>query len=71
MKILTKNNRDMTVYDEALYNLTLTQSIEEDLNEQNYKVEHWLEVLIILDNCLHKGRFDFYEFLMESFTANI
>jgi hypothetical protein len=43
---------------------------ESVLNDRALKVEHWEKVLMALTHFLHKGRFDYYEFLLKYYIGN-
>ena len=47
-----------------------SESDENVLTARALKVEHWKKVLMALVHFLHKGRFDFYEFLMKYYIGN-
>jgi hypothetical protein len=64
MKIFTKNYQGYTVSALALYHWKNAKNREEVL-----KFQHWEEVIAILLSFLAKGRYDYFKFLMESFTA--
>ena len=68
----------MSALDMALFHSNLREkedmdddeSDENELNDRALKVEHWKFFLMALVHFLHKGRFDFYEFLIKYYIGN-
>ena len=77
LMILKKNNLGHTVYDiskfwyyrfkhrEPIINVD-HYHVSTDRREKLLKIQYWQEVHTVLNSFLEKGRYDFYEFLMES-----
>ena len=46
------------------------ESGENELSIKALKVDHWEKVLMVLVHFLHKGRFDYYQFLMKYYIGS-
>ena len=77
LKILKKNFFGISALQMAESSLFLRkgeamdndESDESVLNDRALKVEHWEKVLMALTHFLHKGRFDYYEFLLKYYIG--
>ena len=78
LKILKKNMYGMSALNMALSysnsreeeDMDDDESGENELSIKALKVDHWEKVLMVLVHFLHKGRFDYYQFLMKYYIGS-